>query len=518
VDGTFDAHVAAIEDAYTLVESAQGQHDPGRVDAAGARAAARGWDDVLVLLDFARSLAAREAGEDASGPVHAMMERATALADPALIALARGRRASRLISARRLLTDVESVAAQLVHAVVLLDGADSLLPHRVAALIEVATVSHDLGFWELAAEHYETAGTELTADTGARWARTTRRQRRVLAFNRIELALDWSCAHIQVGEWVAARDRAAATLRGYRDEVDDGWPASWVAEHRAQLRLVATIAGRDSARSDFAEVEALDQAIRAARDGDRARAADLASTVVDRLGSLVPGSTQLLVLHLAARHPATPDIAVRYADELAALRWNNRADRLEGIRDAIAVEHARREHELTRQQLLLDELTGLANRRGYHTYLDNTLDVEDGGGFAVMMIDVDHFKRVNDTFGHDIGDAVLARLGAILATHVRPADLAARLGGDEFLVIVADVTAEVTERRAQALVDAVQEEPWARLAPGLSVSISVGAHHGGRQELPSLLTDADRHLYQAKTRGRGRLASSFQELTTRPYA
>jgi diguanylate cyclase (GGDEF)-like protein len=534
---TSDAHFAAVEDAYTLVELAQGQDDPARLAAAGSRAAANGWDDVLVVLDFARSLAAQHAGGDGSEAVRAMMERAAALGDPALFALARAAQAHRLTRGRRRVTGAESVAAQLVQAAALLDGADSLVVHRVAALIEVATVAHELGFWELAAELYETA---RTSDADARWARTAHRQRRVLAFNRIEMALDWASAHIQVNDWAAAGDRAAAALRDYRDEVDPDWPAPWVAEHRAHLRLLAAIAGSGPVPSpsatassgaaplasttaiagsgpvplaSTAATDVLDRAIRAARAGDDARAAGLAATVVDRLGAGVPGNTQLLTLHFAARHPGTPALAIRYAEELAALRWNNRIDRLAGIRAAITVEHARREHEQTRRQLLLDELTGLANRRGYHTYLDNAAETGGGGGFAVMMIDVDHFKKVNDTFGHDIGDAVLVRLGEILAAHVRPSDLAARLGGDEFLLIVADVTAEVTGQRAQALVDAVREEPWNRLAAGMSVSISVGAHHGGHQELPTLLTGADRHLYQAKTGGRGRLAGSFQELT-----
>jgi diguanylate cyclase (GGDEF)-like protein len=125
--------------------------------------------------------------------------------------------------------------------------------------------------------------------------------------------------------------------------------------------------------------------------------------------------------------------------------------------------------------------------------------------YAVMMIDVDHFKAVNDGFGHDVGDLVLARLGQILAVHVRQIDLAARLGGDEFVVILADVHTGVPVARAQQILDAVRSHPWDELAPGLTVSVSIGVHHGSRGELPSLLTDADRSLYNAKHDGRGRV-------------
>jgi len=102
---------------------------------------------------------------------------------------------------------------------------------------------------------------------------------------------------------------------------------------------------------------------------------------------------------------------------------------------------------------------------------------------------------------------VLARIAAILSAGVRPVDLAARLGGDEFVVILAEVQPAVSRARAQAILDAVRDHPWDEVARGLRVSISVGLHHGGREELPTLLGDADRHLYQAKSEGRSRVAT-----------
>jgi diguanylate cyclase (GGDEF)-like protein len=178
-----------------------------------------------------------------------------------------------------------------------------------------------------------------------------------------------------------------------------------------------------------------------------------------------------------------------------------------GIRDAIAVERRRREHEQLRQQVFVDELTGLANRRGYHAYLNALGHKEDeAGAYAVMMIDVDRFKGVNDTFGHDVGDIVLTRIAQVLALNVRPVDLAARLGGDEFVVILAGILPGIPEARAQAILDAVRDHPWDEVAAGLRVSLSIGVHHGGVRELPDLLADADRKLYHAKNEGRGRVA------------
>ena len=495
-----EAHARAIEHAYALVEIAQGQNDPGRIEAADAEAGAHGWEDVRLLLDFARSLAAREAGADDSPFVRGMVERATALGDPMLLALAHATTALRRADGRRRLNTAGPAAAPLVESAVLIDEPGGLIVHRAAAMIELATVSHMLGYWEMAAEHYETTRRELAEDDDPRWRATVRRQQLVVSYNQMELQFDWACAYAGVGDWDTAREQAAAALRAYVDVVDDDWPRHWAEDHRAHLRWMAALAGDPPPdRPDD-----LDLALRAAAAGADARAAALAEPLVDRLGLQVPGSAQLLCLRLAARRPGTPPMAIRYGDELAVLRWHNRLDRLAGIQEAIAVARRRRDHEQLRRQVLVDDLTGLANRRGYHTYLAET---REPGGYAVMMIDVDHFKKVNDTFGHDAGDVVLARLGEILSANVRPIDLAARLGGDEFVVILADVTPDVPEARAQLIIDAVRTHPWEDVATDLSVSISVGVHHGAREELATLLTDADRHLYQAKHHGRGRVMS-----------
>jgi diguanylate cyclase (GGDEF)-like protein len=158
---------------------------------------------------------------------------------------------------------------------------------------------------------------------------------------------------------------------------------------------------------------------------------------------------------------------------------------LAGLREAIDVERQRRDHEQLRRQVLVDELTGLANRRGYRAYLNGLLAPgsapQQPDEYAVMMVDVDHFKQVNDRFGHDVGDLVLARISRVLAAHVRSMDLAARLGGDEFVVVLTGCGPEHPAARAQEIIDAVREQAWDELAPGLTVSISIGVHRGGVQ-------------------------------------
>jgi len=511
--GIGDARAAAIEHAYALIEAAQGEDTAGQIDAAGAEAAARGWDDVQVLLHYANAFAAHRAGLDDSAHIQAMVEASSRIEDPALYAMSLAHTAGRRVESRRALELTESPTSLLVRAVGLLDGSSGPVVHRAAALIAIAVVSHVLGLWELAMEQYDLAEQALTADDDPRWAQTVRRQRRAVAFNRVDLALDWSSAQATIGDWAAAASRAAAILPGSLEAVDADWPPSWVCEYRRLLQLLAALAGLDrgteydlSPNEDQPAV-AVGAAIHAARRGDTDRAARLADGQVDRLG-VVPSNARLLCMSIAARQPGTPAIATAYAAELATLRWNARIDQMTGVRDAIAVERRRREHEQLRHQVLVDDLTGLANRRGYQAYLAGLRQPEDDepGGYAAMMIDVDHFKGVNDTFGHDVGDLVLTRIAQVLALNVRPADLAARLGGDEFVVILAGVGPGLPEARAQAILDAVSGHPWAEIAAGLTVSISIGVHHGGRLDLPDLLADADRKLYHAKKGGRGRVA------------
>ncbi|GID27605.1 GGDEF domain-containing protein [Paractinoplanes brasiliensis] len=504
--GPDDEHVAAIEKAYALIESAQGEMSPAEVDAACRHIGHAGRPDVEILLHFARSLAVRETGVDHSAHLQEMLRCAVGLGDPALLALALGAGAARRADARRALEASEGAASPFVRAVGLLDAADGPVVHRVAAQIEVGQVAHLMGFWEVALEHSDLAEQALDAAGDAPWAATVRRQRIVIAINKIDLVLDWSCSQAMIGDWAGAADRAAPVLDGAGDVVGEDWPPTWQRDYHGHLLLLAALAGKPLTGLGLVEVDdavaALASAIRAARSGRGLQAARLAEGLT--LPELTPAGTRLLALSLAAHRPGTAEAALRYGDELARLRWSDRIERMTAMRDAINVERRRVEHEQLRRDVLTDELTGLANRRGYQAYLAGE---PAQPAYAVMMIDVDHFKLVNDRFGHDVGDRVLAAIGAILSEHVRPADLAARLGGDEFVVILAGVRPEVTGARAQAVVDAVRDHDWPAVAPGLAVSISVGVHHGGPDQLAGLASGADKRLYQAKSSGRGRVVS-----------
>ena len=152
-----------------------------------------------------------------------------------------------------------------------------------------------------------------------------------------------------------------------------------------------------------------------------------------------------------------------------------------------------------RQMALYDPLTGLANRAFFHEQLQHAAALRKEGGeqTALLFIDLNHFKEVNDRFGHDVGDAVLARLGQRIQHTVRAGDGAARLGGDEFAIVLAAVSepaeaARAAERLLQRIVEPIG------LGPAfVSVTASIGIALGDEPEL--LLKEADAAMYRAKS-------------------
>ncbi len=152
-----------------------------------------------------------------------------------------------------------------------------------------------------------------------------------------------------------------------------------------------------------------------------------------------------------------------------------------------------------------DSLTGLHNRRYAMAQLKNFL-AQSGRDVAVMMLDLDHFKSVNDRFGHATGDAVLAAVADRLRKHTRPHDLVARLGGEEFLVALPDADCETALQCAERLRRAIGGAPIhvPRLDTTVRVTMSVGLAIGlgHKDTAESLLEQADRALYGSKSDGR----------------
>ena len=158
-----------------------------------------------------------------------------------------------------------------------------------------------------------------------------------------------------------------------------------------------------------------------------------------------------------------------------------------------------------------DQLTGLHNRRYMEGRLDALSRRAGAGGepFACLVIDIDHFKKVNDSFGHQVGDEVLREFAIRLASNVRAIDLPVRYGGEEFVVVMPDTLLEDARRIAERIRLHVAGSPF-RVLGGeelLSVTISIGvaASLSGEDTPQALLRRADEAMYEAKSAGRNRV-------------
>lgn len=164
--------------------------------------------------------------------------------------------------------------------------------------------------------------------------------------------------------------------------------------------------------------------------------------------------------------------------------------------------------ERLRQLAITDGLTGLANRRWFLEVLEYEMQRHRryGSSLALIAIDVDHFKRVNDTWGHAVGDEVLRALTAICRAEVRDVDTVGRIGGEELAVLLPDTAPEVAVAVAERLRATVQATPLCTSAGPLAVTLSLGVSASPPcDRADTLLREADRALYLAKAGGRNRV-------------
>jgi len=215
---------------------------------------------------------------------------------------------------------------------------------------------------------------------------------------------------------------------------------------------------------------------------------------------------------LVARAMAQPAESV--ADDLRLVtadgtRWTeNHVTYLQGegllLNQSIDITHRREFEQRLVHQAEHDSLTDLLNRRGFRRVLDAHMNGPGRVDGAVLLLDLDHFKALNDLRGHRAGDEMLRRVGRVLSDSVRGADTVARLGGDEFAVLLPHADVDQARATAGRLVNAVERE-------GISVSVGVamlGAGIGGPEEA---LVAADLAMYDAKDAGRGRYALHDEE-------
>ncbi|MEO7254957.1 MAG: GGDEF domain-containing protein [Casimicrobium sp.] len=173
----------------------------------------------------------------------------------------------------------------------------------------------------------------------------------------------------------------------------------------------------------------------------------------------------------------------------------------------VAQAHASRASELERITLE-DELTGLGNRRA--------LDLKLAGMVAnarttdaplvVVLLDLDHFKQINDRFGHTVGDRVLVQVARLLSEHTRASDMVVRSGGEEFVLVMPGTSAPDAFDICERLRQRVSGYPWATIAPELHVAVSAGIASAPDYDAATLVERADLAMYRAKRAGRNRVA------------
>jgi diguanylate cyclase (GGDEF)-like protein len=169
--------------------------------------------------------------------------------------------------------------------------------------------------------------------------------------------------------------------------------------------------------------------------------------------------------------------------------------------------------ETLHEQSIRDPLTGLHNRR----FLEDTLIRElarakrKTHALSIVLLDIDHFKRINDTFGHGAGDMVLRRLGLVLQAYVRESDIACRVGGEEFALLLPEGPLPIATQRAEDIRKAVSDMTLKHDDQDLgAVTVSLGVatfpDHGTTAD--ALIRAADQVLYEAKRKGRNRVVSA----------
>jgi len=203
--------------------------------------------------------------------------------------------------------------------------------------------------------------------------------------------------------------------------------------------------------------------------------------------------------------------ATRLWEETEVLLLRTVADQV-----AVAVNHARLFAQV-QQQALTDALTGCFNRRSFEMQLEREVRIamRQRQPLSVVLLDIDHFKRVNDTYGHDAGDAALRYVAGMLREELRGVDTAARYGGEEFVVVLPQAGTE----GAVVVAERLRERLAGMEVPGVGrITASFGVatyplHGSGREEM---VKAADRALYEAKAGGRNqvRVAESVEQEVT----
>ncbi|MEU6024533.1 GGDEF domain-containing protein [Micromonospora sp. NBC_01739] len=425
--------------------------------------------------------------------------------------------------------DIEAVLRDLVSAQTAL-LADEPNPVIVGnAHTGIAIGYAQLRLYELAAPQFEAAyeatRRESYPDNG---------NRAMWLCNLAELNLIWALELYQVGQVAEAeRHTGAAEEYAIRAAAEASGPKAEVWRLSALLYAACSRADRQDPAGAAADIPRYTELLRihgvseqhqeillcrpfhavALRRSGRPEqalrvieeAVTLLSAETDWLISAAVHRTHAVLLAATGSPGARPGLT--YGDALAELLWRQRNHWLHTAMTMQAYDALRWQHEQAERAARTDPLTGVANRRGLDRFLRELTDPDLADRpVAVLAVDIDRFKHINDSLGHATGDEVLRAVADLLTASVRPGDFVARLGGDEFVAILPGADAALARQvglRTVAAVGGLTAWP---------VRVSVGVAHGPAYCLEQALSVADQAMYAAKRAGGNQASCLAAEL------
>ena len=534
-------HVAYLH-AYELLERVQGEDFQAAADellAAAERADRNGWLDVRFMVqvaDTVHRMARADRPQQAVEMVDGLVRRAEAMKASAYLAIGLGLRA---LAAGA--DDTAALLADATRAVALLD--DELLPPMARCLAYVVTAGafNVLGLWELVDELYDQAlllspACDLALQTEA------------VAVNRVLIRLEWALALVENGEADAAEAQLGQVRQAAEVALTKQLRRLWRCNVLAccdTARLLGARTPTDLAAifpdllssvrryhdelvngGDLETVTLLDAAIALShsRLGSRTTANELAAQLRPPQSFASGARTfPLWVKAFVLASEESDEVAAaqrEYAQQVSRMRWESRSAILAAARAQIAVERRQTDHERLHQAVLTDPLTGLQNRAVFDRWLREA-GSHRVGPTALLLIDLNHFKQINDTYGHQCGDDVLRRIGRLIRESSRADDLAIRQGGDEFALVMQQEALDeaIALKRAETLAAAIRNDAWHEIADGLAVTCSIGVGFatvdpssldvdGTLRDAHRLYTATDAALYESKRTGRPMSAAS----------
>ncbi|MDG4798840.1 GGDEF domain-containing protein [Micromonospora sp. WMMD1082] len=420
--------------------------------------------------------------------------------------------------------DIEGVLRDLVSAetALLADEPDPVIAGNARTGLAIGYAK--LRLYELAAPQFQAA-----YETTCRATHPDNGNRAMWLCNLAELNLMWALELYQVGQVAEAeKHTTAAEEHAARAVAEASGPKAEVWRLSALLFAACARADRQdpaAAAADIPRYIALLQdhgverrqqemllcqpfhAVALSRSGRPDEALRVIEEAVTALSSdsdwLISAAlhrTHAVLLSANGSGDAVPGLT--YGDALAELLWRQRHRWLHAAVTMQSYDVLRWQHERAERAAQIDPLTGVANRRGLDNFLQNltTSAATRQDPVAVLVVDLDRFKHINDSLGHATGDAVLRAVAQVLTASVRKGDFVARLGGDEFVAILPGADSVAAEQVAQRTVSAVAAMTAWR------AEVSVGVASGSAYTLGEILAHADRAMYAAKRAGGNRVS------------